>query len=263
MTSKCSALWKKWLARSLSRVTAFSRRAGRLFLFGLLLSGIAIGALACGGDDDDGTDSPAVTPQATSPSSSASPSGSAPTAAPATPGTCTGSGIAGIPRDNVKKYSAAEQVIDPAKTYTAVVKTNKGDITMNLAAAQAPKTVNSFVFLACHGFFDNITWHRVVANFVIQTGDPVGTPPGTGGPGYQFGLEISELKHDTAGTLAMARSNDPNSNGSQWYITTATNANTANLDGQYTVFGKVTSGMDVVAQIRQGDRVNSISITEQ
>jgi cyclophilin family peptidyl-prolyl cis-trans isomerase len=151
-------------------------------------------------------------------------------------------------------------VIDQEKTYTAVVKTSRGDITMTLAADKAPKTVNSFVFLSCHGFYDGLTFHRVVPNFVIQGGDPRGD--GTGGPGYTFGLEISDLKHDTAGTLAMARSNDPNSNGSQWYITTAVNADTANLDGKYTVFGKVTSGMDVVQAIRVGDKINSVSITE-
>jgi cyclophilin family peptidyl-prolyl cis-trans isomerase len=218
--------------------------------------------VACsGGGDDDNAASTATQRPSNTPAAGAT---SAPTSTTASaPGTCTGSGIAGIPRDNVKKYSAPDQVIDPTKAYTAVVKTNRGDITMNLAVAQAPKTVNSFVFLACHGFYDNITWHRVVANFVIQTGDPVGNPPGTGGPGYQFGLEISDLKHDTAGTLGMARANDPNTNGSQWYITTAANASTAALDGQYTVFGKVTSGMDVVTQIKQGDKVNSISITEQ
>jgi peptidyl-prolyl cis-trans isomerase B (cyclophilin B) len=219
--------------------------------------------VACsGGGDDDNAASTATPRYSNTPAAGATTAPTSPTAS--APGTCTGPGIASIPRDNVKNYKAyPDMVIDPAKTYTAVVKTNKGDITMNLAAAQAPKTVNSFVFLACHGFYDNITWHRVVANFVIQTGDPVGNPPGTGGPGYQFGLEISDLKHDTPGTLGMARANDPNTNGSQWYITTAANASTAALDGQYTVFGKVTSGMDVVTQIKQGDKVNSISITEQ
>jgi peptidylprolyl isomerase len=228
---------------------------------------LSLALVACGGDDNTSaavtsTARPATTPASSAPPAATSAAGNNGAAASA-PGTCTGPGIASIPRDNAKKFSAPDQVIDPAKTYTAVVKTNKGDITMSLAAAQAPKTVNSFVFLACHGFYDNITWHRVVANFVIQTGDPVGNPPGTGGPGYQFGLEISDLKHDTAGTLGMARAQDPNSNGSQWYITTAVNASTQNLDGQYTVFGKVTSGMDVVTQIKQGDKVNSISITEQ
>jgi peptidylprolyl isomerase len=228
---------------------------------------LSLALVACGGDDSTGaavtsTARPATTPAAGAPPAATSAAANN-DAATSAPGTCPGSGIASIPRDNVKKFSAPDQVIDPAKTYTAVVKTNKGDITMSLAAAQAPNTVNSFVFLACHGFYDNITWHRVVANFVIQTGDPVGNPPGTGGPGYQFGLEISDLKHDTAGTLGMARAQDPNSNGSQWYITTAVNASTQNLDGQYTVFGKVTSGMDVVTQIKQGDKVNSISITEQ
>ena len=235
-------------------------RPFRFLLTGIVVFVAAVALVACSSSDDGDDDAPAdlSTPRPTAAGGSAPPS--APAAAP---GTCTGPGIAAIPRDNAKRYSAPEQVIDAAKSYTAVVKTNKGDITIQLAAVQAPKTVNSFVFLACHGFYDNITWHRVVANFVIQTGDPVGNPPGTGGPGYTFGLEISDLKHDTAGSLGMARSQDPNSNGSQWYITTAVNASTANLDGQYTVFGKVTQGMDVVTQIRQGDRVNSVSITEQ
>ncbi len=241
-------------------------RPARRLILGVIAAAVTLSVVACsgGGNDNATPTTSASTPRANTPAAGAA----APTAAAATggdtsPGTCTGSGIASIPRDNVKKFSAPEQVIDPAKTYTAVVKTPKGNITMNLAANRAPKTVNSFVFLACHGFFDNITWHRVVANFVIQTGDPVGNPPGTGGPGYQFGLEISDLKHDTAGTVAMARANDPNTNGSQWYITTAVNANTANLDGQYTVFGKVTEGMDVALQIKQGDKINSVSIIEK
>lgn len=239
-------------------------RPARLLFTGIAVAAIALALVACSGGDDD--DAAAPTQRPNTPASTArtpTPASGANAAPPAEPGTCTGPGIASIPRDNAKKFSAPDQVIDPAKTYTAVIKTNKGDITMQLAANKAPLTVNSFVFLACHGFYDNITWHRVEPNFVIQTGDPVGNPPGTGGPGYQFGLEISDLKHDTAGTLGMARANDPNTNGSQWYITTAVTASTQNLDGKYTVFGKVTSGMDVVTQIRVGDRVNSVSITEQ
>ncbi|MGE3984856.1 MAG: peptidylprolyl isomerase [Dehalococcoidia bacterium] len=243
---------------------SFLPRAARLITTGFAVVAVALALVACSGGDDD--DAPSPTQRPSSPPSATAPSGAAPAnptpAAASAPGTCTGPGIASIQRDNVRKYSAyPETVIDPAKTYIAVVKTSKGDITMNLAAAQAPKTVNSFVFLSCHGFYDGLTFHRVVANFVIQGGDPNGN--GTGGPGYTFGLEISDLKHDTVGTLAMARSQDPNSNGSQWYITTAVNSQTTNLDGQYTVFGKVTSGMDVVLAIRQGDKINSVSITEQ
>lgn len=154
-----------------------------------------------------------------------------------------------------KQYSAPPPMtIDPSKTYVATIDTDKGQIVAELYAKDAPQHVNNFVFLAKEGFFDNLTFHRVEPGFVIQGGDPVGN--GTGGPGYNLPAEFSELPHKT-GTLAMARSSNPNSGGSQFYITLAP----ANfLDRQYTVFGEVTDGMDIVQKIRKGDKIESVTV---
>ncbi len=152
-------------------------------------------------------------------------------------------------------YSAPPPMtIDTQKTYTATIETVRGDIVCELFAADAPITVNSFVFLAGEGFYDGVVFHRVVPNFVIQGGDPTGT--GRGGPGYQFKDEISS-HHHVAGTLAMANAG-PNTNGSQFYITYGAQPS---LDGGYTIFGQVTEGMDVVNKIQQGDAIKTIKIT--
>src|SRR6185436_6689291 len=135
--------------------------------------------------------------------------------------------------------SAPPAVIDSAKKYTGVIQTVKGEIRVDLAAKDVPKTTNNFVFLACEGFYDGLTFHRVEPNFVIQGGDPNGN--GSGGPGYSIPLEISPAWRHTTGALAMARSSDPNSAGSQIYITLSPQAS---LDDKYAVFGKVTSGLD-------------------
>lgn len=133
--------------------------------------------------------------------------------------------------------------IDQSKEYQATIKTNFGDIVVQLLPEDAPIAVNNFIFLACQGFYDGVKFHRVVKGFVIQGGDPTGT--GTGGPGYKFADE--EVTRDyIAGTLAMANAG-PNTNGSQFFITLV------DLSGQlpknYTIFGLVTSGFDVVQQI--------------
>jgi cyclophilin family peptidyl-prolyl cis-trans isomerase len=237
-------------------------------------------AVACGGDDDkpatstnDGFTSPtaatasappasgtAPAPAATAPAANA-PAPTTQAAAPAAGApSCTGS-LSSIQRTGRRTFpSAPARIIDPAKTYTALIKTSKGDITATLAAKDAPVTVNSFVFLACNGFYDGLTFHRVVKTpqpFVIQGGDPAGN--GTGGPGYQYQQEISpNLKHDAAGVLSMANAG-PNTNGSQFFITLAA---TPALDGGYNVFGKVTDGMPVVNNIAIGDKIESISIRE-
>ncbi len=147
--------------------------------------------------------------------------------------------------------------IDPNKQYTATISTNKGDISLDLHAEAAPKTVNNFVFLAREGFYDGVTFHRVISNFMIQGGDPTGT--GRGGPGYRFEDEFKNNphKHET-GTLSMANAG-PNTNGSQFFIT---HAPQPHLDGRHTVFGQVTSGMDVVNAIRQGDQMVAVTISE-
>ncbi|MHB1355935.1 MAG: peptidylprolyl isomerase [Anaerolineae bacterium] len=157
--------------------------------------------------------------------------------------------------------------IDVKKTYEAVVKTVKGDITIHLYADKAPITVNNFVFLARQGFYTGVTFHRVISGFMAQTGDPTGT--GSGGPGYKFADEItSALKHDSEGIVAMANSGR-NTNGGQFYITYAPQPH---LDGGYNIFGKVITGMDVLRKISlrdparngpPGDQILSIEIIEK
>lgn len=159
--------------------------------------------------------------------------------------------------------------IDPSKQYLATLKTAKGDIVLQLFPDKAPLAVNSFVFLSRQGWFDGVTFHRVLPGFVAQAGDPSGT--GYGGPGYAFKNEISpDLKFDQAGLLAMANAG-PDTNGSQFFITLAP---TPTLDGKYTIFGKVISGMDVVNRLAArdpsqnidlppGDKILQISIEEK
>ncbi|MBC7258531.1 MAG: peptidylprolyl isomerase [Chloroflexi bacterium] len=158
--------------------------------------------------------------------------------------------------------------IDPTKQYFAILKTEKGDIRIQLFADKAPKTVNNFVFLARQGFYDNTTFHRVIPGFMAQGGDPTGT--GSGGPGYQFADEFHpDLKHDSEGILSMANAG-PNTNGSQFFITYAPQPH---LDGHHAVFGKVVSGMDVLQALTprdprtnptfSGDRLLTVVIEEK
>jgi cyclophilin family peptidyl-prolyl cis-trans isomerase len=143
-------------------------------------------------------------------------------------------------------------VIDPAKIYIADFQTTKGEFRVQLLADKAPKTVNSFVFLAQQGFYNNTTFHRVIKDFMAQGGDPTGT--GAGGPGYSFGDELNkDLKFDKPGVMAMANSG-PNTNGSQFFITFSAQPS---LDGRYTIFGQVVSGMDVVLALKLRDPATS------
>jgi len=148
-------------------------------------------------------------------------------------------------------------VIDPQKTYQATMKTARGDIEIDLFAADAPKTVNNFVFLARDSFYDGLTFHRVIDGFVSQGGCPNGD--GRGGPGYRFEDETvgSPHKHQT-GSLSMANAG-PNTNGSQFFIC---HAPQPHLDGKHTVFGRVTSGQDVVTALQNGDVINEVIISE-
>jgi cyclophilin family peptidyl-prolyl cis-trans isomerase len=134
---------------------------------------------------------------------------------------------------------------------------NGNEIRLEFYQTEAPKTVENFVTLAKKGFYNNLTFHRVVPDFVVQGGCPKGN--GTGGPGYTIPAEFNKQKH-VRGTVAMARSQDPNSAGSQFYICYGP---TPHLDGSYTVFGKVTSGMEHVDRIKQGDRMKSVAIVEE
>ena len=138
---------------------------------------------------------------------------------------------------------------------TAIFKTTKGDIRVTLFPEEAPLAVANLVNLAQRGYYDGLKFHRVIANFMIQGGDPLGT--GTGGPGYQFADEFSPLRrHDSAGTLSMANSG-PRTNGSQFFIT---HGPTPHLDDVHTVYGKVSSGQDVVDAIAQNDVMTTIEI---
>jgi peptidyl-prolyl cis-trans isomerase B (cyclophilin B) len=157
-----------------------------------------------------------------------------------------------------KQYSSyPEMVVDPTKNYQAQLKTVKGDIALDLFVADAPKTVNNFVFLARDKYYDGLSFHRVIQGFMSQGGCPRGD--GRGGPGYQFEDETAgnPNRHET-GTLSMANAG-PNTNGSQFFIC---HAPQPHLDGKHTVFGKVTSGQDVVTSLQNGDVINEVVITE-
>ncbi len=172
------------------------------------------------------------------------------------------------PADRNGMYAAPPAMaIDPTKTYIATIETDKGDIVVQLFADKAPNTVNNFVFLAREGFYDNTTFHRVIADFMAQAGDPTGT--GRGGPGYRFADEFdATLKHDGPGVLSMANAG-ANTNGSQFFITFA---ETSWLDGRHAVFGKVIEGLDVLKSISirdpqtataPGDLIKTIRIEEK
>ncbi len=157
-----------------------------------------------------------------------------------------------------KQYPAPPPLaIDVTKTYSATFETSRGTIVCDLFAKEAPNTVNNFVFLARDGYYDGTVFHRVIADFMIQGGDP--TASGRGGPGYQFADEFKGNPHrHTVGTLSMANAG-PGTNGSQFFIT---HIATDWLDGKHTVFGKVRSGQDVVNAVKQGDKIVKLTIAE-
>ncbi len=164
---------------------------------------------------------------------------------------------------------APDMSIDSKKQYTAIFHTERGDISAELYAAEAPETVNNFVFLARSGFYNGTQFHRVIKNFMVQGGDPTGT--GTGGPGYKWNDERGalNLKHDGPGVLSMANAG-PNTNGSQFFIT---HTATPHLNGKHAVFGRITDAesLKTLMTIRErdpgrdprpGDKLNSVEIVE-
>jgi peptidyl-prolyl cis-trans isomerase B (cyclophilin B) len=158
----------------------------------------------------------------------------------------------------VKQWNTPpELTIDPKKTYHVTMETTRGTIELDLYPEFAPKTVNNFVFLAKEGFYDGIKFHRVIANFMIQGGDPTGT--GMGGPGYKFEDEFTNnpLRHET-NVISMANAG-PGTNGSQFFIT---HSPQPHLNGKHTVFGKVTQGNKVVNLIQQGDVMTKVTVAE-
>jgi len=158
--------------------------------------------------------------------------------------------------DEKQFSSAPEQIIDPDRTYVATIDTEKGTIVLELDSGRTV-TTNNFVFLACKGYYDGLTFHRVEPGFVIQGGDPSGN--GTGGPGYTIAGEFEGAVFET-GVVGMARTGDPDSAGSQFFIMLG---RAENLDNQYAAFGHVTEGQDVAASIAIGDQINTITIEER
>ena len=203
-------------------------RKGRsmgIFLFvglaGLVLA--AVGLAACGGDNKE-------------------------EANPKTPEGAVPSALAQCQRTGEKQFATAPaMIIDPQKTYVATIQTEKGNIVLDLFAKDTPITTNNFVFLACHGFYDGVTFHRVIPGFVAQGGDPTGT--GAGGPGYAIPDEQDVASFDAPGMLSMAKSG-PNTTGSQFFITYAP---VTRLDPDFTVFGRVIEGMDALEKLTPRD----------
>ncbi len=167
-----------------------------------------------------------------------------------------------------KQWSTPPQmIIDPKKKYKVTLHTDKGDITLQLFADKTPKTVNNFVFLCRENYYDGTIFHRVIADFMVQGGDPTGS--GRGGPGYKFADEFHpSLRHNKPGLLSMANAG-PGTNGSQFFIT---HVQTPWLDNKHTIFGEVISGMDVVFAIPPRDpmrpeypgvKINSTTVTEE
>jgi cyclophilin family peptidyl-prolyl cis-trans isomerase len=237
-----------------------------------MVGGLIIGAVATNQPVDTGdvqVITQTVTPSQT-PITTGTPSGTGTPGGSVTPGGT----VTGTP--GPQQYDALPAMaIDTAKTYFATIRTAKGDIRIQLDAAKAPQTVNSFVFLAREGFYDGTTFHRVIPGFVAQGGDPTGT--GAGGPGYTVPDETNDLTHEP-GVIAMAKNSDPqsglpvpNSAGSQFYLTYVA---TPWLNGSYTVFGRVVAGQDVLQQLTPrdpsqggnlpaGDVIQTIAIEEQ
>ncbi|WP_127585580.1 peptidylprolyl isomerase [Paenibacillus koleovorans] len=177
-----------------------------------------------------------------------------------------------------KKWSAPPAMtIDTKKTYEATFDTNKGSFKVQLFADTAPQTVNNFIFLSKEGFYNNVTFHRIMKTFMIQTGDPLGT--GSGGPGYNIPDELKSPHKYDPGIVAMANTGQPNSGGSQFFICTGADCAGLNSMPNYTIFGKVSEGMDIVQKIAgtavkassRGEmsvptetvKINSISVKEK
>jgi cyclophilin family peptidyl-prolyl cis-trans isomerase len=202
-------------------------------------------ATAPGAADPEAAEPDATEPQATEPEATA------PDADPALGEVPVPEGYEIVPPLSEERriaFEAPEDVLDPSLDYAAVIEATAGTMVVDLFETATPETVNNFVFLARHHYYDGIVFHRVLDGFMAQTGDPTGT--GTGGPGYQFADEIvDELSHDAPGVLSMANAG-PGTNGSQFFLTFAA---TPWLDGAHTVFGRVTEGLDVLDEITRVD----------
>jgi peptidyl-prolyl cis-trans isomerase B (cyclophilin B) len=166
---------------------------------------------------------------------------------------------AGLAAEQAGDANPSEKENTEVSNIRIKIETSKGEIEAEVYADKAPVTAASFLNLIHRGFYDGLTFHRVVPGFVIQGGDPDGN--GSGGPGYRYELEVrQDLKHDAIGVLSTARTNDPNSNGCQFFITLDA---TPHLDMQYSVWGRTTKGNDVVSAIAVGDKIEKITILDQ
>lgn len=206
-----------------------------LILLGALVVGALVYSILSGGDDDGDEGSPEVV----LPGQGASITGETP-CPPAD----------GSAERTTSFEQAPPMCIDPARTYTATIKTTEGDIVVELDAEGAPETVNNFVVLARYHYYDDVPFHRIIPGFMNQAGDPVGPVPGTGGPGYTIPDELptGDDPYPT-GTLAMANTGQPNSGGGQWFITVEGGGD--QLTPTYSAFGRVVEGQDVVDEINQ------------
>lgn len=192
-------------------------------------------------------------------------------AASSTPAPSTGCPAADGSSERITAFDEAPPLcIDPAKTYSAVISTNNGDFTIELDAAKAPNTVNNFVVLARYHYYDGVSFHRIIPDFMIQGGDAVGQPAGTGGPGYAFNDELPAPGEYEVGSVAMANSG-PDTNGSQFFVVTGDAG--VGLPPSYSLFGKVTDGLESVMTIEGTGTpggapdsetiINSVTISEQ
>lgn len=257
-------------AKKIAEVQKVEKRDQRrqyVIVIALVVVGIAAAALLLsltGGDDETATTSAtsaetadsggsdgSVPATATSAAVDAAPAVSAPAPGASSTGTPTCPADDGSSERTTSFGAAPPTCIDDTKTYTATMETTLGTITAELDPALAPETVNNFVFLARYHYYDGVPFHRIIKGFVIQGGDAVGDPLGTGGPGYTIAEELPTVEGDAkayeVGSLAMANTGQSSSTGSQFFVVTGQNG--VNLPPQYSLFGKVTEGMDVVSAI--------------
>jgi peptidylprolyl isomerase len=233
----------------MSRVSAIVPHLKRRFLaLALIAAVLAVYAVACGGDEE-------VVPDLANPADPVTPTplltpAPAPDCPPPSPGPTP-------PPVEARSYEQLPALtINQSRLYLAHVYSTRGHFIIELLPQFAPEHVNSFIFLARERFFNGTAFHRVVPGFVAQGGDPTGT--GSGGPGYTVPLEPSDQPF-VRGIVGMARSQDPNSAGSQWFVTLG---DAPHLNGEYTVFGRVTLGMEIVDCIQVGDAIVSLDIQE-
>lgn len=228
-----------------------------LILLGALVVGALVYSILSGDDDGDEVstgDTTTTTEPATDDGGADDDEGSPEVVLPGQGASITGETPCPPADGSAERTTSFEQAppmcIDPARTYTATIKTTEGDIVVELDAKGAPETVNNFVVLARYHYYDDVPFHRIIPGFMNQAGDPVGPVPGTGGPGYTIPDELptGDDPYPT-GTLAMANTGQPNSGGGQWFITVEGGGD--QLTPTYSAFGRVVEGQDVVDEINQ------------